>query len=184
MDMHTGWPTDVLHFWFSQLTPEQWFKRDETLDQQIIARFANIHAQIEATEPSVLLVDAATARAAIIVLDQFSRNMFRGTPGAFASDAKALMLAEGAIEKKFDQGATAPERLFIYLPLEHAENVKAQARSVALISSIGVELYTNSALAHQSIIERFGRFPHRNAILGRLSTPEEKAFLLEPGSSF
>jgi uncharacterized protein (DUF924 family) len=182
MDMRTGWATDVLNFWFHELTPEQWFKRDEALDRTIIARFSNHHAQVEATAD--LLADAPTARTAIIILDQFSRNMFRGLPRAFASDARALELSEAAIERGFDHGATAPERLFLYLPFEHAENADAQARSVALISSIGVELYTKSALAHQAIIQRFGRFPHRNAILGRTSTPEETSFLQQPGSSF
>ena len=182
--MHAAWADDVRQFWFHDLKPEQWFKRDEGVDRSIVARFSKPHAAVEATEDATLLADAPTALAAIIILDQLSRNMFRGTPRAFASDPKAFVLAETAIDRGFDHGATPQERLFFYLPLEHAENVQAQACSVALMSAIGIEAYTKSAIAHQAIIQRFGRFPHRNAILGRASTPEEIAFLEEPGSAF
>ena len=139
---------------------------------------------VAAAPEDVLLADAKTALAAAIVLDQFSRNMFRGTPGAFANDAKALAIAQKAIAKGFAGALSGDERLFLYLPFEHHENVDAQARSVELISALGDPELTKYAQAHKDIIDRFGRFPHRNAILGRTSTAEEMEFLNGQGSSF
>ena len=163
---------------------EQWFKRDDVLDRQISERFTQMHEKVAATDDEDLLRDARTARAAIIVLDQFPRNMFRGTAQAFASDAKALRLAEAALARGLNCDANADERLFMCLPFEHTENAAHQAKSVASCRSIGNERYLGFALAHQAIIMRFGRFPHRNALLGRPSTPEEVAFLAEGGNSF
>ncbi len=184
MEQSPTWATDVLRFWFQDLKPEQWWKKDDAVDAAIVARFCGTHDFVAAAETASLLADVDTARAAIIVLDQFSRNMFRGTPRAFASDAKAFALADGVVARDWDQALRKPERLFIYLPFEHDEDLTSQARCVALISSLDDAIYTKSALAHRAIIERFGRYPHRNAILGRISTPEEIAFLQQPGSSF
>jgi len=127
--------------------------------------------------------DARTALAATIVLDQFSRNMFRGTPAAFAADAQALAIAEAAIARGFDVGLPPERRQFFYLPFEHAEDPGLQARCVELFTPLGEEA-VRWAMAHKVIIDRFGRFPHRNAILGRASTPEEIEFLRGPNSSF
>jgi uncharacterized protein (DUF924 family) len=113
-----------------------------------------------------------------------SRNMFRGTPQAFAADAKALDLAAAAVALGFDRALTNDERQFLYLPFEHAESAEAQAHSVALFASLGDPELTKWAEAHKAVIDRFGRFPHRNAVLGRTSTPEEIEFLRQPGSSF
>ncbi len=178
-----SWAADVLHFWFEETPPERWFKRDDAFDQALRQRFLPLHATIAALANEACLADAGTALAATIVLDQFSRNMFRGTPAAFALDPKALAIAQAAIARGFD--ATVPEkrRQFFYLPFEHAEDAAAQARSVALFATLGEE-YLRWAEAHKVIIDRFGRFPHRNAVLGRTSTAEEIAFLEGPGSSF
>ena len=178
-----AWVGDVLGFWFEECTPEQWFKKDEAFDNGLRDRFGAVHAAVTALAPEDCSRDAETALAAIIVLDQFSRNLFRNTPAAFAADPKALRLAGAAIAQGFDRSVPEQRRQFFYLPFEHAEDRDAQARSVALFTPLGEE-YGRWAIAHQVIIDRFGRFPHRNAILGRVSTPEEVEFLAGPGSSF
>ncbi len=183
-DTKSTWAADVLRFWFQDLKLEQWFKKDEAVDAAIVSRFSGTHRFVEAADAASLIADPETARAALIVFDQFSRNMFRGTPRAFASDARAFAIADVVVARNWDQALSKQERLFIYLPFEHDEKPSSQQRSVALITSLGDELYTKSALAHQAIIARFGRFPHRNEILGRVSTPEEIEFLMQPGSSF
>jgi uncharacterized protein (DUF924 family) len=131
-----------------------------------------------------LLADAQTALAAVIVLDQMSRNMFRDTPRAFAADPLALAVAEAAIAQGFDAGLSKDERSFLYLPFGHAEDRHSQARAVALVASLGDPELQKWAEAHRAIVDRFGRFPHRNGILGRNSTSEETEFLKEPNSSF
>jgi uncharacterized protein (DUF924 family) len=177
------WVADVLRFWFEEVTPEQWFKKDEAFDSRVRRRFAALHVDVVALPMEACLGNADTALAALVVLDQFSRNMFRGTPAAFACDPKALVLAETAIARGFDQGLPAARQQFLYLPYEHAEDRDAQARGVALFAPLGPD-YLRWVEAHKAIIDRFGRFPHRNAILGRTSTPEEVAFLAGPDSSF
>jgi uncharacterized protein (DUF924 family) len=178
------WVDDVLAFWFAELKPGQWFNGGAALDEIIARRFAEVHRQTAAATAEALRTDADTALAAIIVLDQFSRNMFRGTAAAFATDGKALGLAQQAITAGFDGQVPPDRRIFFYLPFEHAEDAAHQQRAVELISALGNTEFTEYALAHQTVIGRFGRFPHRNAVLGRSSTAEEYKFLLEPGSSF
>ena len=180
----TGWAAEVLDFWFVELPRQQWFAGGAALDELVRARFLPAHRIVAAEPEDALLADADTALAAVIVLDQFSRNMFRGTPGAFASDAKALAIAEAAIAKGLMAALSRDELLFLYLPFEHSENADAQARSVELISALGNPELTAYAQAHKDIIDRFGRFPHRNVILGRNSTAEEVEFLKGPSSSF
>jgi uncharacterized protein (DUF924 family) len=180
----TGWVDEVLNFWFVKVPRQQWFAGGGALDEQVRARFLAVERMVAAEPEDALLVDAKTALAAVIVLDQFSRNMFRGTPSAFACDAKALAIAETAIAKGFAEALNGDERLFLYLPFEHQENADAQARSLELISALGDPELTKSALAHKDIIDRFGRFPHRNAILGRTSTADELELLKGPGSSY
>ena len=181
---HPALISDILAFWFTELTPEQWFRKDAGVDDRIRARFAAAHETMAATENAVLLRSADTALAAIIALDQFPRNMFRDSPQAFATDAKALALATTAVDAGLDRDRTVHQRLFVYLPFEHAEHAATQARSLALIASLGDAKFTRYADAHKVIIDRFGRFPHRNVSLGRVSTPAELAFLKEPMSSF
>jgi len=178
-----GWVDDVLGFWFETCKPEQWFKRDDALDETLRQRFLALHPAVAALPIADCVADARTALAATIVLDQFSRNMFRGTPAAFAADPKALAIAEAAIARGFDVGFPSERRQFFYLPFEHAEDAIRQARCVELFTPLGEEA-VRWAAAHKVIIDRFGRFPHRNAILGRESTPEEIEFLRGPNSSF
>jgi uncharacterized protein (DUF924 family) len=179
-----GWAEDVLRFWFDELSRKQWFARDEALDEQIRSRFLATHRMVAAAPDEGVLSDARIALAAVIVLDQFSRNLFRGTPAAFQSDAKALALAKAIMAKGFADSFGPEERLFLYLPFEHHEDTASQARCVELISALGDPELTRYAQAHKDIIDRFGRFPHRNAILGRPSTPDEEEFLKGPGSAF
>ena len=126
--------------------------------------------------------------ALLIVLDQFPRNMFRGTPRAFAADARALALARDAVGRGFDEVLLPVQRWFVYLPFEHAEDLAMQRESLRLFERLATDAAgagtLTYAMRHYAVIERFGRFPHRNAILGRASTPEELAFLAQPGSSF
>ena len=178
-----AWVGDVIQFWFAELTEAHWFARSDDLDEQIRNRFLALHEQIVLSDG----IDVDTPRpllAGVIVVDQFSRNMFRGTPRAFAADPIARRLARQAIARGLDLSMTREERLFLYLPFEHSEDREDQARSVQLIGQLGQEEWTSHAQAHRSIIDRFGRFPHRNAILGRTSTPDELALLNEPMGSF
>jgi uncharacterized protein (DUF924 family) len=175
---------DVLKFWFGQTESDQWFKKDPTFDASIRERFLYLHEILVSRGNDGLLVDAQTALAAVIVLDQMSRNMFRDTPSAFAADSQALWIAEAAVARGFDAGLTKDQRMFLYLPFEHSEDRQSQARSVALMASLGDPELQKWAEAHRAIVDRFARFPHRNGILGRISTPEETEFLKEPDSYF
>jgi uncharacterized protein (DUF924 family) len=177
------WCTDVLNFWFAELGEAHWFTKSDVVDALIRQRFLGLHEQLAAGEPA----DAATphrALATVVVLDQFPRNMFRGTPRAFATDASARRVARGAIDAGLDARLSPAERLFLYLPFEHSEDRQDQALAVRLIEPLGNEGWAHFARAHQSIIERFGRFPHRNAILGRKSSAEELVLLADPRGSF
>lgn len=179
-----AWVGEVLRFWLEETPPERRFKRDEALDREVRARFLPLHEQIAAAPPASHELTPRLALASVIVLDQFPRNMFRGSARAFASDGEARALAAAALEAGFDRALDAEGRLFLYLPFEHSEVPTDQDRSVALFETLGNAEWQRYAVAHRDIIRRFGRFPHRNAALGRLSTPEETAFLEEPGSSF
>jgi uncharacterized protein (DUF924 family) len=178
------WVPEVLGFWFKETRPSQWFEKDEGFDAEVRQRFLPLHETIAGQPVAALLTDERTALAAVIVFDQMPRNMFRGTARAFATDGKALKIAEEAVGLGFDRGLTKDGRMFLYLPFEHAESQAAQARSVALITGLGDPELVRWAEAHKAIIDRFGRFPHRNSALGRPSTPEETEFLKQPGSSF
>ena len=185
----------VLDFWFGAPgTPEhgtariEWFRKDPAFDAQIGSRFGETVAIALAGGLGEWCVDARGALARVIVLDQFTRNMFRDTPQAFAGDARALATAEDAIARGLDRELDMHERWFLYLPFEHAESEAAQRRSLELFTALardsGNEGPLDWARKHADVIFRFGRYPHRNAILGRDSTPEEIAFLAQPGSSF
>lgn len=179
-----GWVGDVLAFWFVETPSAAWFKRDEAFDARIRERFAGLIGTVAAMPVETATASDRLALAAVIVLDQFPRNIHRGSALAFAQDAMARAFSAAAIEKGFDAGLGTHERLFLYLPLEHSERIEDQERCVALISALGDAELTRYAIAHRDIIARFGRFPHRNATLGRASTPQEVAFLQQPGSSF
>ena len=175
---------NVLDFWFKELTPKQHFAKDAALDDTIRTRFG---ATLEAAAKCELFAWRATAEgrlAEVLVLDQFSRNVYRDTPRAFAQDALALVLAQELVASGQDRSLPVDQRSFAYMPYMHSESALVQAQGVALFAQPGLEDNLRFALLHQTIITRFGRFPHRNALLGRSATAEELAFLREPGSSF
>ena len=174
-----AWVGQVLQFWFEELSASQWFAKSEALDARIGERFLAVHGQL--VEADAAGMETAQALlAAVLVLDQFSRNLFRNDARAFAADALARKLATLALEKGLDQRLPPEQCIFLYLPFEHSEDRADQTRAVALVSALGNENWTRYALAHQALIERFGRFPHRNAVLGRESTPEEIEMLKQP----
>ena len=178
-----AWVTEVLHFWFDELGEAHWFAKSEQIDAQIRDRFLPLYERVVAndgfgaTAPRPLL-------AAVIVLDQFSRNLFRGAPRAFAADSVARRLSGTAIKQGFDLVMKEQERLFLYMPFEHSEDREDQALAAGLIARLGNEEWTRDAIAHKTIIDRFGRFPHRNAILSRHSSAEEVALLQQPEEWF
>lgn len=175
---------DVVRFWFEELTPKEWYRPPEAVDAAIKARFHDSYETLRQGAPPEWLATPNGFLAAILVLDQLPRNMFRGQPQAFATDDAALALAKRAVDEGVDARLPPKERAFLYLPFQHSEDLADQARSVGLFMALGNPLNLDYAIRHQEVIERFGRFPHRNAILGRNSTPAEEAFLDEPGSSF
>ena len=177
------WVKSVLQFWFEELSAADWFAKNDNIDAKIRDRFLDLHKQLSESDAAGIS-SPREILAAIIVLDQFSRNLFRGSPQAFAADPVARRLAHLAIDQGFDKVMNAQQRVFMYLPFEHSENIDDQKLSVDLVTSLGNDYWTRYAIAHKDIIERFGRFPHRNAVLGRVSTPEEIEMLKDPAKSF
>lgn len=174
----------VLSFWFDELHPEQWWRVDPALDAEIRRRFATTHAAANRGE-LWRWRDAPPGRLAeVIVLDQFSRNMFRGDARAFASDPLALALAQEAVRAGSDRSLPVEQRCFLYLPFTHSESLAIHDVAMQLFDQPGLEENLGFEIRHRKIVERFGRYPHRNRALGRTSTPEEEAFLKEPDSSF
>jgi uncharacterized protein (DUF924 family) len=186
---------EVREFWFgAHDRPEFgrpracWFQKSDAFDALVRDRFLSTHEAAAAGALDAWAARPLSALALAVVLDQFPRNMFRGSPRAFATDARALALAREAVAQRFDDVLLPVQRWFVYLPFEHAEDLDAQRGSLRLFERLatdaaGAGTFTY-AMRHYAVIERFGRFPHRNAILGRASTPEEIAFLAQPGSSF
>ncbi len=172
--MTPDWRTVVLDFWFG-LAPEQWWDGGPELDHRIRQDFLKLWEEKRQLPLSAFLADPVTAAAAVILFDQFPRNMFRGNAEAYSTDHMALGIAKRAIELKFDTELEPRERKFLYMPFQHSENLGDQNRAVLLFSELGDEHQLGYAKHHRDIIERFGRFPHRNAILGRPSRPEETA---------
>lgn len=175
---------EVLDFWFKEITPAQWWIKDDDFDQMIIRRFSDIHSMAVNVELFEWREHARGRLAEIIVLDQFSRNMFRNSHLAFANDKMALVLAQEAIRLGVDKLLPPEERGFIYLPFMHSESKKIHKVAEQLYSQHGVKSSLEWEKKHKAIIDRFGRYPHRNQCLGRQSTPEELAFLEGPNSSF
>lgn len=178
------WIDDVLTFWFEELEPADWFKKSDVTDARIRDRFLELHGTLSQLPAASLATSSRQAIAAVIVLDQFPRNLFRGDAKSFASDAQARAIAVAAIDAGLDTELTMDQRVFLYLPFEHSEDMADQDRAVELIGALNNDNYTQYAIAHRDVIARFGRFPHRNEILGRASTPDELAYLAEPGSGF
>ena len=180
----TETPDTVLDFWFHELTPKQWFVKDAEVDKTITARFAGLHLELSRSVPPEWRASPDARLALVIVFDQFPRNMYRGSPLAFATDSLAIKATKAALAVGADAAVSEDRRIFFYMPFEHAETLADQDRAVALCEALGNETYLDYARQHRDIIERFGRFPHRNPILGRVSTPEEEAYLAEPGAGF
>jgi uncharacterized protein (DUF924 family) len=175
-----GGPTDVLAFWRAA-GPDKWFEKDPAFDAEIAARFLDLWRAAAHGELATWEETAEGALALVVVLDQFSRNMFRGEARTYEADALARAVAERAIARGFDRQVPYAERQFFYLPLMHSEHLPDQDRCVELARGYGDDKFTQYAEQHADIIRRFGRFPHRNAMLGRASTPEEQSFLADGG---
>lgn len=175
---------DIIDFWFTEIEPKQWWQKDEAFDQMIQARFSKLHAQAKAGELFRWRDSALGSLAEVIILDQFSRNMYRDKPESFACDSMALALAQCAISKGLDTELSDVQRSFLYMPFMHSESLLIHEEAVKLFQSVGIQSNVDFEFKHKAIIERFGRYPHRNDILGRESTAEEKAFLEGPNSSF
>lgn len=187
-------PEEILRFWFTELTPGQWFQGGEVVDEMIRARYAPLVDTVAAGDFDDWGQTARGRLALVLVLDQFPRNLYRGQPRAFAYDEKALGLTLVGLARGMDKELGFHERAFFYLPLEHSESLDIQDRSIECYAALVVAArsderpqlreYLDYAWQHYAIIKRFGRYPHRNAILGRESTAQELEFLKLPGSSF
>ncbi|MSQ75875.1 MAG: DUF924 domain-containing protein [Rhodoferax sp.] len=174
----------VLDFWFTEIDAKQWWTKSAEFDQLIASRFGSLHAAAAGCELYAWRETPPGRLAEIIVLDQFSRNMYRDQPQAFACDALALALAQTAVAAGADAALEMRQRPFLYMPYMHSESPLIHSTAVALFSQGLLESSLASEHHHKAIIDRFGRYPHRNAILGRPSTTEELEFLATPGSSF
>jgi uncharacterized protein (DUF924 family) len=173
------WVAPVLNYWLNEVGPQGWFDSSEEEDARCLHLFRAL-LDVQKDEPAVdFLTDADTALAAIILFDQFPRNMFRDQARAFATDALAREIADGALAQGFDEEFVEAARPFFYMPFMHSENLADQARSLALFSRPGYEVNLDFARAHHDLIKRFGRFPHRNAALGRATRPEEEAAIAQ-----
>lgn len=175
---------EIIKFWFEELTPEQWFNSSEELDSKIYERFGMIHDAAVKGELDFWRVTPEGSLAEVIVLDQFSRNIYRGKPAAFENDLAVLILAQEAIRKGFHTRLETFKRRFLYMPYMHSESLLIHKKAMRLFNEPGMENAFEYEIKHKQIIERFGRYPHRNEILGRKSTPEEIEFLSQPSSSF
>jgi len=176
--------TSVLKFWFEELEPKQWWIKDVALDSLIIDHFTDVYGQATRCELYPWRVKERGRLAEIIILDQFSRNMFRGSRLSFAFDPMALTLAQEAVSIGADKQLTQIERNFLYMPYMHSESRAIHEVALGLFRNNGIEGSYDYEVKHKDIIERFGRYPHRNAVLGRESTSEELEFLNQPGSGF
>jgi uncharacterized protein (DUF924 family) len=177
---------DVLNFWFKEIEPKQWWEKNPDFDNEIKSRFEGLYQQAICCELFIWREQPEGRLAEIIVLDQFSRNMYRDQAKAFAHDALAVSLTQAAIDSGADQTLlNQPKKLaFLYMPLMHSESLLIHQQAVKMFSQPGLENNLEFEYKHKQIIERFGRYPHRNEILGRVSSDEEIEFLKQPGSSF
>ena len=175
---------DILNFWFNPEHPSLWFAKSDEFDAKIRERFQTIHHQAIQAELWSWRKTAEGRLAEILVLDQFSRNLYRDQPQAFAHDSMALMLAQEAISLQLDAQLSPDHRSFLYMPFMHSESKLIHEFALKLFQRLGNEINLSFEKKHKLIIDRFGRYPHRNAILGRSSTAEELEFLTQPNSSF
>lgn len=176
--------SDLIDFWFDEIDPALWWKKDNAFDRRIEERFGDLYRQACLGELYNWRKRADGRLAEIILLDQFSRNIHRDKPEAFAQDGMALVLAQEAVAVGADMALVKAKRRFLYMPYMHSESPVIHLQAEQLFQVEGLEDAYEYELKHKAIIDRFGRYPHRNAILGRTSTPEEVEFLKQPGSSF
>ena len=184
VNMEVGMYKEIIDFWFSELEPKHWWQKDTEFDLMIQSRFGEVHRQAKLGELFNWRNTALGSLAEIIILDQFSRNIYRDEADSFACDPMALALAQFAISKGLDSQLSTSERAFMYMPFMHSESKLIHTQAVALFETLGVQSNLDFELKHKAIIDRFGRYPHRNQILGRQSTSEELDFLKQPNSSF
>lgn len=170
---------DILHFWFKEFGPDYWFKKDAAFDAVIRERFLEIHKIACAAELWQWRAEPLGRLAEIIILDQFSRNLFRDDARAFAQDAMALSLAQEAVAQGADEGMTQQQRQMLYMPYMHSESLAVHDEAIRLFTNLGQQEVLHYEKAHRDVIAQFGRYPHRNAVLKRPSTPAELAFLKE-----
>jgi len=182
--VHSLSATGVIKFWFEEIDRAQRFKKDPEFDELIRSRFLELHMRARKGLLYAWRDDALDALAEVILLDQFSRNLFRDSAEAFAYDELALVLSQEAIRQKFDEKLDASKRAFLYMPFMHSESAEIHKIALYLFDRPGLEDNYNYELRHKAIIDRFGRYPHRNDLLGRESTSAELEFLAQPGSSF
>lgn len=174
----------IIDFWFNEIDKKLWFKKDPEFDQLIRDRFADVYNSAKTNELFSWRENIQGRLAEIIVLDQFSRNLFRDSAKAFSCDHLSLCLAQEAVAQKLDSELSNTEKSFLYMPYMHSESLLIHEQAVKLFSAKGLDNNLQFELRHKEIIEKFSRYPHRNAILGRESTAEEIEFLTQPGSSF
>jgi uncharacterized protein (DUF924 family) len=167
-----AWQDEVLAFWFA-LTREQWWRADAVLDAAVRERFLALWEEQRGNVPDAFLGSARDAVAAVILFDQLPRNMFRGHADQFSTDPLALAIARGAVGRGLDAAMSPAERGFLYMPFQHSEDIGDQRRSLALFTALGDDDQLGFATKHHDVIARFGRFPHRNAVLGRSPRPDE-----------
>ncbi len=167
-----AWQDEVLAFWFG-LAEERWWKADPALDAEIRDRFLDLWEEKRENLPEAFLGSARDSLAAVILFDQLPRNMHRGHADQFSTDPLALAIAKGAVDRGLDEAMSGQERGFLYMPFQHSEDIGDQRRSVALFTALGDDYQLDFARKHHDVIERFGRFPHRNTILGRPPRPAE-----------
>lgn len=170
-------PEAVLHFWFAECSPTQWFTKDKAFDEKVRERFLSVYEDVLQDRTEAWRSTPQGRLAEILVLDQFARNMFRDTPRAFAGDEKALSLARAAVASGDDLVLEPAQRRFVYMPYMHSESLEAHDEATELFKKLGDEDTIKYELMHREIIERFGRYPHRNEVLGRASTADEEEFL-------
>ncbi|WP_321372187.1 DUF924 family protein [uncultured Desulfuromusa sp.] len=175
---------EIIDFWFTELEPKQWWQKNEECDLMIQTRFGKLHNQAKAGELFRWRETSLGSLAEVIILDQFSRNIYREKPESFACDSMALALAQFAISKGLDNDLPDVQRTFLYMPFMHSESQLIHIEAVRLFQSVNIQSSLEFEYKHKAIIDRFGRYPHRNQILGRQSTEEEIEFLKQPNSGF
>ncbi|WP_323801487.1 DUF924 family protein [Parasphingorhabdus sp.] len=176
-----NWPNEILFFWFDEMDPEDWWAKNDAIDSQIKERFLDLWKEQKSKTADDFLGSPETALAAVILFDQFPRNMFRDSADAFSTDHLAQQIAKKAVELELDQQLPEQQRVFLYMPFMHAEDIQMQNKSVTLFTKLGSnEKFANE---HRDVIAKFGRFPHRNEVLGRQTRPEEQA-AIDDGASW